>query len=123
MDREREFDDTNGQTISISKAAKFNAHTLRKLQTAVSHDPEIDLTTQMLIYYTGRLIRMQTSKEVLDMSNNGFQRSTKPKEKEIRESLNPSDTVHILFPLSREVLRLVEDISKTAEPLPNGLSQ
>ena len=65
MDREREFDDTNGQTISISKAAKFNAHTLRKLQTAVSHDPEIDLTTQMLIYYTDRLIRMQTSKEVL----------------------------------------------------------
>ena len=57
------------------------------------------------------------------MYNNGSQRSTKPKEEEIRESLNPSDTVHILFPLSREVLDLVEGISKTAEPLPNGLSQ
>lgn len=60
---------------------------------------------------------------MLEISSNGSQRSTKLKEEEIRESLNPSDTVHILFPLSREVLRLVEDISKTAEPLPNCLSQ
>ncbi|OJJ81320.1 uncharacterized protein ASPGLDRAFT_28157 [Aspergillus glaucus CBS 516.65] len=65
MDRKRKIDDTNSQTISVSKAAKFNAHTSRKLQAAVSHDPEIDLTTQMPIDYTGRLIRMQTSKEVL----------------------------------------------------------
>lgn len=57
------------------------------------------------------------------MSNDGSQRSTNPKEEDIRESLNPLDTVHILFPLSREVLRLVEDVFKTAEPLPNILSQ
>jgi hypothetical protein len=65
MDRKRKIDDTNGQTISVSKAAKFNAHTLRKLQAAVSHDPEVDLTTRMPIDYTSRLTRMQTSKEVL----------------------------------------------------------
>lgn len=65
MDRKRKIDDTDGQTISISRAAKFNAHTLRKLQAAVSHNPEIDLTTQMPTDYTNCLIRMQNSKEVL----------------------------------------------------------
>lgn len=59
----------------------------------------------------------------VEMYNNGLQRSTKPKEEEIWEFLNPSDTTHILFPLFQEILKLVKDISKTAEPLSNGLSQ
>lgn len=42
-----------------SKAAKFNAHTLRKLQAAVDKDPEIDLTTQMPMDYSVRLIQFQ----------------------------------------------------------------
>ena len=42
-----------------SKAAKFNAHTLRKLQAAFDKDPEIDLTAQMPMDYTVRLVQFQ----------------------------------------------------------------
>lgn len=56
-------------------------------------------------------------------SNSGPQRTTDHKEEDIRGSLNPSDTVHILFPLSQAVLRLLEYAPKIPEPLPNSLSQ
>lgn len=42
-----------------SKAAKFNAHTLRKLQAAVDNDPEINLMTQMPMDYSVRLVEFQ----------------------------------------------------------------
>lgn len=51
--------------IPNMKTKYFDTLTLRKLQAAVSHDPEIDLTAQMPTDYTNRLIRMQNSKEVL----------------------------------------------------------
>ena len=142
MVRKRKRAGLKGQTISNSEAAKFNARTLRKLQAAVSHDPEIDLATQMPINYSSRLSEMRASKDavgqqsegyigpmkmdnypLVETSNDNFQEATNPEEADIRESLNPSDTVHIIFPLSQEVLKLVEDVSKTAGPLPNGLSQ
>lgn len=43
----------------ISKAAKFNAYTLRKLQAAISHDLEVDLAGQLPINYTSRLATMR----------------------------------------------------------------
>lgn len=60
---------------------------------------------------------------MVETSNDNSQGATNPEKEDTRESLNPSDTVHILFSLSQEVLKLVEDLSKTAGPLPNGLSQ
>lgn len=42
-----------------SKAARFNARTLKKLQAALDRDPEIDLTTQMPMDYSARLVRFQ----------------------------------------------------------------
>lgn len=45
---------------------------LRTLQTAVSHDPEIDLTTQMPINYSSRVIEMRASKDALGKQNEGY---------------------------------------------------
>lgn len=42
-----------------SKAAKFKARTLRKLQAAVDKDPEINLITQMPMDYPVRLVEFQ----------------------------------------------------------------
>lgn len=42
-----------------SKAAKFNAHTLRKLQAAVDKDPEVNLIVQIPIDYSLRLVEFQ----------------------------------------------------------------
>jgi hypothetical protein len=42
-----------------SKAAKFNAHTSRKLQAAVDKDAEINLITQMPMDYSVRLVEFQ----------------------------------------------------------------
>lgn len=46
-------------TASKSKAARFNAHTIKRLQAAICNDPEIDLTTQMPIDYSSRLLDMR----------------------------------------------------------------
>lgn len=56
-----------GRRPPKSKAAKFNAHTLRKLQAAVEKNPEIDLTTQMPMDYSVRLVefREELAKEAL----------------------------------------------------------
>lgn len=43
----------------ISKAVKFNAHTLKKLQAAFDNDPEADLLTNMPPNYSIRLARFQ----------------------------------------------------------------
>ena len=56
-------------------------------------------------------------------SNGGSQGTTDHNKEDIRESLNPSDTVHILFPLSQAVLKLLEYAPETPEYLPNSLSQ
>lgn len=72
MVRKRKRAGSKGKTISNSEAAKFNARTLRKLQAAVSHDPEIDLATQMPINYSSRLIEMRASKDALGKQNEGY---------------------------------------------------
>lgn len=45
--------------ISESKASKFNAHKLKKLQAAIEENPEVDLTTKMPTNYSARLARFQ----------------------------------------------------------------
>ena len=72
MVRKRKRAGSKGKTISKSEAAKFNARTLRKLQAPVSHDPEIDLATQMPINYSSRLIEMRASKDALGKQNEGY---------------------------------------------------
>ncbi|RAH78366.1 hypothetical protein BO86DRAFT_368947 [Aspergillus japonicus CBS 114.51] len=50
--------------ISISNAAKFNARTLIKLQTAIEKDPEIDLTTKWPLRYSDRLHEMRQDVQI-----------------------------------------------------------
>lgn len=64
MSQKRSLDDLNSQTPPESKTARFNAHTVRKLQAAINHDPEIDLTTQMPMNYTSRLAKMRASAKI-----------------------------------------------------------
>ncbi|KAJ5577926.1 uncharacterized protein N7459_006890 [Penicillium hispanicum] len=107
-----------------SKAAKFNAHTLRKLQAAVDKNPEIDLTTQMPMDYSVRLVEFR--EEFQDKAKEAFaeesESTKKPKEDDIRDCLRRSDPVDIIWPLSPAVLRLLEEAPEIADPLPDGLS-
>lgn len=134
MDQKRSPDDS---TPLKSKAARFNLHTLKKLRAAIDNDPETDLLTQMPMDYSSRLMDMQdTTKESLSELSLGEisiyfanispvteKMAAERREEDIRESLSASDSVDILFPLSEAVIRQLEEISTTAETLPNGLSQ
>lgn len=59
MAKRKTIDDA--QPSPQSKAAKFNAHAVKKLQAALSNDPEIDLATQLPIHYSARLKTMKES--------------------------------------------------------------
>lgn len=48
-----------------SKAARFNAHILKRLQAAVTKDPEVNLAEQFPADYSKRLIEMR---ELMDSS-------------------------------------------------------
>ncbi|KAI2733292.1 hypothetical protein CBS147332_307 [Penicillium roqueforti] len=98
------------ETQSVSEAVRFNARTLKKLQAALTKDPEVDLADQFPTQYLERLLRMRTT----------IESPKKPRyvEQDIRESLCPSGPVEIVFPLSDAVAKLLEPISQTAEGLP-----
>ncbi|KAJ0413403.1 hypothetical protein BJY00DRAFT_296945 [Aspergillus carlsbadensis] len=49
--------------VTKSKASRFNAHVLKKLQAAVNLDPKIDLTTKMPAEYSNRLEHMKSEAE------------------------------------------------------------
>ncbi|KAL4788861.1 hypothetical protein BDV19DRAFT_374989 [Aspergillus venezuelensis] len=44
-----------GRVLKSSKATKFNAHTLKKLEEAFTLDSEVDLTTKLPTDYSTRL--------------------------------------------------------------------
>ncbi|KAJ5151909.1 hypothetical protein N7492_010204 [Penicillium capsulatum] len=60
MAKKRANDESDVPTQGNSKAVRFNAHTLKKLQAAIDDDPEIDLTTRMPIDYSSRLPGMRS---------------------------------------------------------------
>ncbi|CAG8224377.1 unnamed protein product [Penicillium olsonii] len=114
-DRTPELD--GAQHTSESKAARFNARTLKKLQAAITKDPEIDLLEQFPMEYQERLMEMRKS-------NESFPKNVKhnPADEDIRHSLCPSDPVEIVFPLSDTVAKLIGPTSQPAG-LPAALSQ
>lgn len=61
--RKRNRDQANLSPVTKSKAARFNAHTLKRLQNAAHNDPEIDLTTQLPTDYSNRLVEMRESRK------------------------------------------------------------
>lgn len=68
MDQKTTSNSLESTTPPRSKAARFNAHTLRKLSRALSRDQEIDLISQMPIKYSDRLADMRDSAESLSES-------------------------------------------------------
>ena len=141
MSQKRKLHDSNSQKRPESRAAKFNVHIIKKLQAAIDRDPEIDLTTQIPTNYTSRLTKFRTSPNVTPSKYQGHNicsyidgyllaekssrpRGTKhPSEEDILDLLSPSDTVHILFPLSQDVLELLGYAPQIPEPLPKNLSR
>lgn len=63
MGQKRHFDDSNVEKSPKSKASRFNAHTVRKLQAAINDDPEVDLVSRMPMDYSSRLIEMRDSEK------------------------------------------------------------
>jgi hypothetical protein len=57
--QKRDRDQADLSPIRQSKAARFNVHTLKRLQNAANKDPEIDLTAQMPTDYSNRLAKMR----------------------------------------------------------------
>jgi len=58
-DPEKGHDASIASATPKSRAAKFNTRTLKKLQAAVDKNREVDLTTQMPLNYSVRLVRFQ----------------------------------------------------------------
>ncbi|OOF94217.1 hypothetical protein ASPCADRAFT_171826 [Aspergillus carbonarius ITEM 5010] len=104
-----------------SKATRFNAHTLKKLQAAVALDPHVDLTTKLPTNYSTRLNSMRNSVE-LDNSHNTVA-PVRPHEEDIRTSLDASAPVETIYPLSQVVLDLLEDVSRASESLSDSFSE
>ncbi|KAE8382903.1 kinase-like domain-containing protein [Aspergillus bertholletiae] len=100
--------------VRKSKAARFNAHVLKKLQTAVAMDPELDLTTQLPSAYSGRLGKMrETVQSVDDITIN----TTSRDEEDIRTTFNASIQAEIVHPLSQEVLELLSPGDTKVSPV------
>jgi hypothetical protein len=59
----------------MSKAARFNAHVLKKLQIAVKNDPEINLVEQFPTDYPQRLVEMR---ETIESSSSKRRNATIP---------------------------------------------
>ncbi|OAX78314.1 hypothetical protein ACJ72_07380 [Emergomyces africanus] len=95
--RPEELDDTSSK---VSKAARFNIHTLKRLQKAVIANPEIDLTSYFPKDYSRRLTEMQT---LLPPSMSPVT------EDDIRVFLRPSEPTAIIFPLAEPVRSLLAD--------------
>ncbi|KAJ9193565.1 hypothetical protein DTO166G4_592 [Paecilomyces variotii] len=103
--------------VKKSKAARFNAHTLKLLQAAVKQDPEVDLTTKLPTRYSDRLDSMRNSERP------DHDAPVPHEEEDIRASLRASDSVETIFPLSERTLSLIRDQSRGLQLLPDSFPQ
>lgn len=105
-----------------SKAARFNLHTLKKLQEAVEQDPEVDLSSKLPIEYSVRLTEMRNSIQE-ELTRKPL---TRPFEDEdIRQFLQHPGVVEVVHPLAEQVVKLLTDcplVEMTKEELQNALS-
>ncbi|OAL62143.1 hypothetical protein A7C99_6718 [Trichophyton rubrum] len=88
------------QAQKESKAARFNIHTLKRLQKAVAADLETDLISYFPKDYSRRLSEMRTP--LLPPTRSAT-------EKDIRVFLWPSEPTAVIFPLADSVRSLLED--------------
>ncbi|KAJ5180409.1 hypothetical protein N7492_003619 [Penicillium capsulatum] len=103
------------------RAIRYNWHAMRKLQAALGDDPETDLAERLPPNYSRRLADIRDPNYAPPKKPN-----TRPKRADdggdIREFLHATDLVEVIFPLSEVVSKLLDGVTTSAEPLPNGLS-
>lgn len=89
-----------------SKAARFNLHTLKRLQQAIEEDPEVDLTSALPMEYSIRVCEMR------DPAKEELTRKVRYDENDddIRLSLQPPSFVEVVHPLSKQVEKLLADL-------------
>ncbi|KAL4948365.1 hypothetical protein BDW69DRAFT_176628 [Aspergillus filifer] len=109
-----------GRVLKSSKATKFNAHTLKKLEEAFQLDSEVDLTTKLPTDYSSRLDSWLSAK--FDNNHNNTAAPVRPHEEDIRSSLDVSASVETIYPLSKSVLDLLEDASPASGSPSDGFS-
>lgn len=120
-----------------SKATKFNAFTLKKLQKAFESDSEVDLTTKLPMDYSTRLGNYERSMNVDDnghnskypilclstLSNVSHLEIVRPHEEDIRASLDASVPIETIYPLSQSVHDLLKDSSQPSGSKSDGFSE
>ncbi|KAJ5106000.1 hypothetical protein NUU61_003347 [Penicillium alfredii] len=104
-----------------SKAARLNVRVLDKLQKAVNDNPEVDLLTLFPRRYSQRLA--ESIPFVHEPAGRERKTPRNDEKEDIRDFLSPSDPVEIIFPFSPAVSTLLDTVSETVNPLPQGLSQ
>nr|KMM68710.1 hypothetical protein CPAG_05034 [Coccidioides posadasii RMSCC 3488] len=91
-----------------SKAARYNIHTLKRLQKAVAADPEIDLTSYFPKDYSRRLSEMRTPLLPPTITPISAATTSESTEEDIRVFLRPSEPTAIIFPLADSVRSLLD---------------
>ncbi|KAL2814771.1 kinase-like domain-containing protein [Aspergillus granulosus] len=103
-----------------SKATRFNTRILKKFQDAIASDPEVDLVTKLPADYSTRLKSMRNS---LKIDNDNTITPVRPNNEDIRASLDASAPVETIYPLSKVVLDLLEDVSRDSGLLSDSFSE
>ncbi|KAE8353427.1 kinase-like domain-containing protein [Aspergillus coremiiformis] len=101
-----------------SRAARLNERILKRMQAAIASDPEVDFTTKLPKKYSTRLANMRNS-----VDNNDPIAPARPNEEDIRDSLDASAPVETIYPLSKLVLDLLEDVSRASGSLSASFSE
>lgn len=128
-----------GRVTKPSKATKFNAHTLKKVQAAFALDPEVDLTSKLPSDYSSRLDSWRSRKADGDTENGKCYfcfrpiflnpnlldtvAPVRPHEEDIRASLDASASVETIYPLSKVVLDFLEEVSRNSGPSSDSFSE
>ncbi|OJD12389.1 hypothetical protein AJ78_07014 [Emergomyces pasteurianus Ep9510] len=105
MSKRKRLEEPDDASSKVAKAARFNIHTLKRLQKAVAVDPEIDLTFCFPKDYSTRLTEMRTLLLPPPMTTT----SGSVTEDDIRVFLRPSEPTVIIFPLAEPVQSLLTD--------------
>ncbi|KMO99859.1 hypothetical protein CIHG_10143 [Coccidioides immitis H538.4] len=107
MAKRKRHEESEGTSPKKSKAARFNIHTLSRLQKAVAADPEIDLTLYFPKDYSERLSEMRTPLLSSATPISAATTSGSVLEDDIRVFLRPSEPIAVIFPLSDSVCRML----------------
>ncbi|KKZ59980.1 hypothetical protein EMCG_00822 [[Emmonsia] crescens] len=110
MSKRKRHEEPDDVSSKQSKAARFNIHTLKRLQQAVAADPEINLASYFPKDYSKRLSEMRTPllPPTTPVSAATTTSGSVTKD-DIRVFLRPSEPIAIIFPLADSVRSLLAD--------------